>query len=358
MSTSPTWRPVRVLHLSDLHFSAKTAWDSGTVLGRLAADVARLRAEVGELHLVVVTGDIANFGTAEEYAQATAWLTGPLATAAGVTPAQIRVVPGNHDVHRGSITRTAKALTNGLSRPRPQQAIAEVLSTPTSAPRSSPARPPTSASPRPSTPASPPLVVRAPPRPSGPHRPPRGLQLRLALGLGRRPRQPRPEPLAMQRAAQRGGGRRPHHRAAAPPLGLPPRARPSVRRGDPPPLRRHPQRPPPPAEGPPRQRPRPRRAPARRRGLLRGLQVGERLPAPRARPHARRGPRPLPPLGRPRLDPRPQPLPEGPRRRGDPAAAPVPTSAAARSRADARPVRRHKARRLSLAPLRVSRRGA
>ena len=118
-----------MLHLSDLHFSAKTAWDSGTVLGRLATDVARLRAEIGELHLVVVTGDIANFGTADEYAQATAWLTGPLATAAGVTPAQIRVVPGNHDVHRGSITRTANVLAKGLlSEDDPQQAIAEVLS--------------------------------------------------------------------------------------------------------------------------------------------------------------------------------------------------------------------------------------
>jgi formylglycine-generating enzyme required for sulfatase activity/predicted phosphodiesterase len=125
---APPWHPVRVLHLSDLHFSAKTAWDSGTVLGRLAADVARLRAEIGEIHLVVVTGDIANEGTAEEYAQATRWLTGPLATAVGVTPAQIRIVPGNHDVHRGSITRTAKALTNDLlSDPDPQQAIAEVL---------------------------------------------------------------------------------------------------------------------------------------------------------------------------------------------------------------------------------------
>jgi formylglycine-generating enzyme required for sulfatase activity/predicted MPP superfamily phosphohydrolase len=126
------WRPIRVLHLSDLHFSAKTAWDSGTVLGRLAADVARLRAEVGEIHLVVVTGDIANFGTADEYAQATTWLTGPLATAAGVTPAQIRVVPGNHDVHRGSITRTANVLAKGLlSEDDPQQAIAEVLSSET-----------------------------------------------------------------------------------------------------------------------------------------------------------------------------------------------------------------------------------
>jgi tetratricopeptide (TPR) repeat protein/predicted phosphodiesterase len=123
--------PIRVLHLSDLHFSAKTAWDSDTVLGRLAADVAKLRKEIGEIDLVVVTGDIADFGTANEYNQAAAWLTGPLATAAGVTTARIRVVPGNHDVDRGSITRTAKALTNDLLRDAtPQQAIAEVLDNP------------------------------------------------------------------------------------------------------------------------------------------------------------------------------------------------------------------------------------
>ena len=134
VSTRPApqgWRPVRVLHLSDLHFSAKTAWDSGTVLGRLAADVASLRAELGEIHLVVVTGDIANHGTAEEYERATAWLTKQLAQAAGVSTAQIRVVPGNHDVHRASISRTARMVADGLLRdPDPQQAIAEVLSDP------------------------------------------------------------------------------------------------------------------------------------------------------------------------------------------------------------------------------------
>jgi formylglycine-generating enzyme required for sulfatase activity/predicted MPP superfamily phosphohydrolase len=124
----PAWRPVRVLHLSDLHFSAKTVWDSGTVLERLAKDVAGLRAEVGEIHLVVVTGDIANQGTAEEYVVATKWLTGALATAAGVTASAIRVVPGNHDVHRGSISRSARMVADGLLRdPDPQQAIAEVL---------------------------------------------------------------------------------------------------------------------------------------------------------------------------------------------------------------------------------------
>ena len=101
------------------------------MLGRLAADVAKLRAEVGEIHLVVVTGDIADFGAAEEYAQATKWLTEHLAPSAGVNSSKIRVVPGNHDVHRWSITKTASALAKGMfANDDPQQAIAEVLNDP------------------------------------------------------------------------------------------------------------------------------------------------------------------------------------------------------------------------------------
>ncbi|MBK9648731.1 MAG: metallophosphoesterase [Deltaproteobacteria bacterium] len=127
----PVWSPIRVLHLSDLHFSATTAWDSETVLGRLAGDVAGLRESVGGIDLVVVTGDIANLGTADEYAQARRWLTEELAKAAGVKLAQIRVVPGNHDVHRGSITKSASALARGLlADDDPQQAIGQVLSDP------------------------------------------------------------------------------------------------------------------------------------------------------------------------------------------------------------------------------------
>ena len=122
------WSPVRVLHLSDLHFSATTAWDAGAVLDRLLIDIRRLRKDVGEIDLVVVTGDIADRGVAEEYSLATTWLTGPLADEAGVTTAQIRVVPGNHDVNRGSIGPSARLVAEGLlSHPNPQQAIAEVL---------------------------------------------------------------------------------------------------------------------------------------------------------------------------------------------------------------------------------------
>lgn len=122
------WRPVRVLHLSDLHFDEKTAWDAGTVLERLAKDVTLLRTSAGAIDLVVVTGDVANKGRATEYAAALRWLDGPLRAAAGVNRAQIWLVPGNHDVDRGGVTRTARALaTNILEDRDTQQAAAEVL---------------------------------------------------------------------------------------------------------------------------------------------------------------------------------------------------------------------------------------
>lgn len=120
-------RPIRLLHLSDLHFDEKRAWDRDAVLAGLVKDVAGLRESVG-IDLVVVTGDIANAGKASEYELAAAWLTGPLAKAAGLGARQIRVVPGNHDVDRGAITRTARALAeNMLGDAEPQQAVAEVL---------------------------------------------------------------------------------------------------------------------------------------------------------------------------------------------------------------------------------------
>ena len=127
----PPPRPVRVLHLSDLHVHEKTSWDAGTVLDRLAGDVQRLREQTGGIDRVVVTGDVASSGKASEYEAAWTWLSGALAAAAGVGVAQIRVVPGNHDVDRGAISRSARLLTEGLLREEdPQQAAAEILGDP------------------------------------------------------------------------------------------------------------------------------------------------------------------------------------------------------------------------------------
>ena len=106
----PAWRPVRVLHLSDLHFSAKAAWDQRPVLTSLLSEVRGLRAQLGPIHRVVITGDIANFGAADEYKEAAAWLNVSLAEAAGIQPSQIRVVPGNHDVDRSKVKRSVQNL--------------------------------------------------------------------------------------------------------------------------------------------------------------------------------------------------------------------------------------------------------
>lgn len=104
---------VRILHLSDFHFAEATAWDSRTCLGRLAADISRVRQASGAPDLVVLSGDIANTGQEKEYVQARAWIEGALLPAAGVDASQVIAVPGNHDVDRGktrgTVVRSAQA---------------------------------------------------------------------------------------------------------------------------------------------------------------------------------------------------------------------------------------------------------
>lgn len=123
-------RPVRLLHLSDLHVSERRAWDQDPVLASLADDVAELRQRVGGIDLVAVTGDIADRGQASEYDKAAAWLTGPLARAAGIDSSRIRVVPGNHDVDRSALKRAARTLDRDMIAAG-DEAIAEVLADPT-----------------------------------------------------------------------------------------------------------------------------------------------------------------------------------------------------------------------------------
>mgnify|MGYP002777816044 CR=1 FL=1 len=119
---------VRILHLSDFHFGAATAWDSATCLGRLAADIRGLREEVGPPDLVVLSGDIANTGKVEEYAQARAWIEQALMPAAQVEASQIIPAPGNHDVDRGRTqSAVARAAQAELLRSGKQEDVAALL---------------------------------------------------------------------------------------------------------------------------------------------------------------------------------------------------------------------------------------
>jgi GTPase SAR1 family protein len=90
-SASSQW----ILVLSDLHVEAGT--DIDTMYQALIDD---LRAGPGgnpELSALVVAGDLTNHATAEEFSQATKLIL-RLSTLRGISPSNIVVVPGNHDV--------------------------------------------------------------------------------------------------------------------------------------------------------------------------------------------------------------------------------------------------------------------
>jgi hypothetical protein len=91
-------RPLRWLHLSDIHLSKEPAPDSRFILTALL-DFLRQSAKSQPIDLIFVTGDLAFSGQAEEYANVAIFFSA-LSDATRVPDANIFVVPGNHDVDR------------------------------------------------------------------------------------------------------------------------------------------------------------------------------------------------------------------------------------------------------------------
>lgn len=118
---------IRVLHLSDFHFSPRRAWDQDPVLRALGRDVEALVARGLRPDLVAITGDVADRGAAAEYALAARWLRETLLPAVGLGPDRLLLVPGNHDVDRAAVGRIAQAAQAELVRSESQDAIAAVL---------------------------------------------------------------------------------------------------------------------------------------------------------------------------------------------------------------------------------------
>ena len=109
-------RAITWLHLSDLHFKESDAYNMDVVLGAFLQDVPRLVAEDG-LHpdFLMVTGDIAFSGQAEEYELAWSFLDGLRGQLNDLPKESLFIVPGNHDVNRGAISATSSAIIAGLS---------------------------------------------------------------------------------------------------------------------------------------------------------------------------------------------------------------------------------------------------
>lgn len=122
------------IHLSDIHFGhgdAAHGWDQDLVMAALRRDIAQKPAPV-RIDAVFVTGDVAFSGAGrspDEYERARKWLL-EVAEAAGVAPARIFVVPGNHDVNRSvdGKNRSVGRLVEALRSPAtPRQSIDDAL---------------------------------------------------------------------------------------------------------------------------------------------------------------------------------------------------------------------------------------
>lgn len=120
----------RVLHLSDIHFGQK----SGTVAkhdhirNALVNDAQVVAQKRGPAARILITGDVAFSGKAEEYETASQWLE-KLASACGCQETDVSTIPGNHDCDRGAISNQARMLYATLRTHSPetiQATLAEI----------------------------------------------------------------------------------------------------------------------------------------------------------------------------------------------------------------------------------------
>ena len=90
--------PLRILHLSDLHFTGETRYDS--VLQPIEADLKN-KLKINLLDYIVVSGDFSDKCNADGFVFAREFLQG-LAAAFEVNPMRVILIPGNHDLEHNT----------------------------------------------------------------------------------------------------------------------------------------------------------------------------------------------------------------------------------------------------------------
>src|SRR3954464_4939066 len=111
--------PISFIHLSDIHFGQEVGGDKivhNDVKEQVIRDVGRTVKDLrsGFASGIIVSGDIAYGGKAEEYVEAAAWLD-RMATVAGCAITDIQVVPGNHDIDRDLISHGTAVMLQEIS---------------------------------------------------------------------------------------------------------------------------------------------------------------------------------------------------------------------------------------------------
>ena len=107
-------RPISWLHISDLHLRPTDKWSQDVVLESMCRNIMNQRDGGTTFDFVLVTGDIAFSGKAEEYAMADDFFK-ELQSATGVPVHLIFCVAGNHDIDRTRQELCFRGARNELS---------------------------------------------------------------------------------------------------------------------------------------------------------------------------------------------------------------------------------------------------
>lgn len=88
------------LLISDLHLkSSHNTWSQNVVLRDMVNDIASRLDHISNLSFIIVSGDLAHSGQADEYLRVEAFLD-DLVERVGLTRNDVFIVPGNHDIDR------------------------------------------------------------------------------------------------------------------------------------------------------------------------------------------------------------------------------------------------------------------
>ena len=112
-------RTISWLHISDLHLRVGREWAQDVVLDEMCRHIEHQRNNDLSFDFVLVTGDIAFSGQAEEYAIAERFFD-ELQSKSGVDRNYIFCVPGNHDIDR---SKQAMAFRGARSELRNQEVV-------------------------------------------------------------------------------------------------------------------------------------------------------------------------------------------------------------------------------------------
>jgi predicted MPP superfamily phosphohydrolase len=94
-----SFRPICWLHISDIHMRVTTTWSQDVVLKAMCDDIERRRKDGISADFILVTGDLAFSGQADEYKLVASFFDA-LVSASGVHKDRIFCIPGNHDIDR------------------------------------------------------------------------------------------------------------------------------------------------------------------------------------------------------------------------------------------------------------------